>query len=265
MRPVSFALLALIGASPATAQTKTQPTILLTIFAGVATGHDLWTVGRQPLLVLGSNPAQYDTIRLSQAIGSTIIAGASATYFPSAHFGLQFELSYLGLPVDGSCTGLFFNPDPDQKNQQTCNDIQTRSPDGGAIAIFTGATFRAASRGAVSPYGRLDLGIVSESRSTIEVSGAFVTANGQEVREVITDTKPSHVAALLGGAIGFTRPISPGYQFRWEVRDLLVPLRRVTGPASPLGIPPTASRLYQHFSLALGFDVVLEKKRGHRY
>jgi hypothetical protein len=167
--------------------------------------------------------------------------------------------------VDGHCLGLFYNADPEAKNQQTCDDIQSRSPDGGAIALFSGVTFRAASRGAVSPYARLDLGLVTESRSTVEVSGAFVTSAGEEVREVITDTHPSHAAALLGAAIGFTRPISPGYEFRWEVRDLLVPLRRVTGPASPLGIAPTASRLYQHFSLALGFDVVLEKKRGRRY
>jgi len=31
--------------------------------------------------------------------------------------------------------------DSDNKNQQTCDDIQTKASDGGAIALFTGARF----------------------------------------------------------------------------------------------------------------------------
>src|SRR5919198_1223311 len=155
MRLATCVCLALAGASSVVAQTNSQPTIVLSIFAGYGTGHDLWVLEQQPLQVLGSNPAQYDTLRLGMAIGPTIIAGASATYFPSAHLGFHVEVSYAGLPVDGACRGLFFYPDADHKNEQTCDDIQARGADGGAIAIFTGATLRAASRGAISPYARL--------------------------------------------------------------------------------------------------------------
>ncbi len=269
MRLPTFAVLVLAGAPRAAAQTSQQPTIVLTIFGGYTTGHDLWVVGKQPLQVIGSSPPEYDTLRLSQSIAPSIVAGAAATYFPSPHLGFHVEVSYMGLPVDGGCTGpAAYRPDSEEKNRQTCDDIQAKASDGGAIALFAGATLRAASRGSVSPYARLNLGIVSQSRSTIEMSGGFVTSGGVGIREVVSDPHPRRAKVLLGGAIGFTRPISPGYQFRWEVRDLIVPLNRLTGPATPGSgaiIGPTASRLYHHFSLLIGLDVILEKKRGRRY
>ena len=263
MRLATFALLALAGASGAAAQTSQQPTILLTIFAGAGAGHGLWVVDKQPLQVLGTS--QYDTLRLSQTVTPSIMLGASATYFPSPHIGFHVELSYVGFPVDGGCTGVFYHPDVEEKNRQTCDDIQQRGPDGGSIAIFTGITLRAASRRSLSPYARLNLGIVNQSRSTIGMDGGFVTASGAGVREVIADPKPQRTVGMFGAAVGFTRAISPGYQFRWEVRDLVVPMRRLTAPANALAIGPIASRLYNHFSLILGLDVVLEKKRGRRY
>jgi hypothetical protein len=271
MRAFLFAVVVLSAAtSRSAAQTGQQPNIILTIFGGAATGHSLWSVAKQPLLLQGSNPAQYDTVGIEQSIGSTIIAGASATYFPSAHFGFHVELSYMGLPVKAGCDSVFFHPDSERKNAQTCDDIRQRASDGGAIAIFGGVTFRAASRGAISPYGRINLGFVNESRSTIEVSGQYVISDGAHVQEVVSDPQPRRTSVLLGFAIGFTRPISPGYQFRWEGRDQLVEQARLTGPAtiqlSNGGVTgPMASHLYHHFAMTLGFDVVLEKKRGRRY
>lgn len=264
MRHATLGLCVLaVAATPLAAQTGEQPSIVLTIFAGAGTGHDLWTIAKQPLQVLGTT--EDDTLRLTQSITSSIILGLAATYFPSPHLGLHGEISYVGVPVDGSCTGLFFNPDFENKNAQTCDDIQRTGSDGGAIAIFVGATLRAAARRAVSPYVRVNLGVLNETRSTIEMSGTFVASSSVGVREVISDPKPRHAAPLFGAAVGFTRPISPGYQFRWEVRDLLVSMSRATGPANGLGFPPTASKLYHHFSLVLGLDVVLERRRGRRY
>ena len=270
MRHATLALFALaVIAAPLAAQSGegTQPSIVLTIFAGAGTGHGLWTIAKQPLQVLGTS--QYDTLRLSQSVTPTIIAGFAATYFPSAHLGLHAELSYVGLPVDGSCTGLFYNADFENKNQQTCDDIQRSGSDGGSVAMFVGATFRAASRGAISPYARLNVGIINETRSTIEMSGSFVAAGAVGVREVLTDPNSRHAQPMVGAALGFTRPISPGYQFRWEASDLVVSMNRAMGPGVPTAgagaIPPVGSRLYHHFSLKLGLAVVLEKKRGRRY
>lgn len=274
MRPFAFVALALLLSasrpSPLAAQTGEQANLVLTIFAGTVTGHDLWTLARQPISVPDGS-GRTDTLRLSRSITSSLVLGAAGTYFLSPHLGVHAELSYMGLPVDGACTALFLNPDIDavganlRRNEQLCNSISAQSSSGGAITMFGGVTLRAASRRAFSPYVRGNLGIAVLSRSTIEVAGGYVVGSTVTVRQVITDPKPRRASILLGAAAGFTTPLGPGYQFRFEVRDIITSLDRVTGPADGFGNGPRGSRSYHHFALTLGLGVVLERQRGRRY
>lgn len=269
MRSLAFVPLALTcalsaPAAPAAAQTGSESNLVLTIFGGTVTGHALWTVAKQPLTVL--NTTQYDTLELSRSVASSLVLGAVATYFLSPHVGLHLEMSYLGLPIESGCAGLHYNTDAENKNQQICDDIQARPADGGAIAIFGGVTLRAAPRRTVSPYVRGNIGVVSQSRSTIDVAGAFADGSGAVFeRQVIADPSPRRTSLMLGAAAGFTSPLGPGYQFRFELRDVMVSLDRLVGPANGLGIGPVAARRYHHIALTLGLDVVLERKRGRRY
>ena len=269
MRILPFVACALLSAVPASgvAQTRSEANLVLTILGGAVAGHSLWTVDKQPLCV-GSAACggQYDTLRLSRSINSSLVLGAAGTYFFSPHVGFHAGISYVGLPTDSDCTGLFFNPDAENKNQQICDDIRSQSGGGGAIAVFGGVTLRAAARRSFSPYVRGSLGLVNQSRSTIEVVGGYVDGSGTFFdRQVIADPKPRRTSLLIGGAVGFTAPLGQGYQFRLEVADLVTSLDRLIGPANALGIGPTATRAYHHFALTLGFDVVLEKSRGRRY
>jgi len=175
------------------------------------------------------------------------------------------ELSYLGLPSDGSCSGLFYNADAENKNQQLCDDLQAQTGGGGAISAFAGVVLRAAARRTISPYIRGSVGFVNQARSTTEVVGAFSDATGFHERLVIADPNPGRTSAMLGAAAGFTTPLGTGYQFRFEVRDAIVSLERLTGPVNALGVGAVATRSYHHFALTLGLDVVLERKRGRRY
>jgi hypothetical protein len=266
MRPFSFVPLALACAlsAPAAAQTASESNLVLTIFAGTVTGHPLWTVAKQPFTVL--NTTIYDTLELSRSIGSSLVLGAAGTYFFSPHVGVHAELSYLGLPIDSHCRGLFYNPDGENKNEQLCNDIEAQASEGGAIAIFGGITLRAASRRAFSPYLAGSLGIVNHPRSTIGMDGSYVTAAGpQPPRQVLADPNPRSTTVMLGAGIGFTSPLGPGYQFRLEIRDVVTSLDRLVGPANGLGIGPKAARSYHHVALTLGLGIVLEKTRGRRY
>jgi len=272
MRSVSLVMLVLTGTLtvPAAAQTGSESNLVLTIFGGTVTGHSLWTVGKQTLTVLG-NPTKYDTLDVSRSITSSLVLGAAATYFFSPHVGVHLEMSYLGLPIESRCTGVFFHPDSSafadlHRNEQVCSDIQAQQADGGAIAIFGGVTVRAASRRTLSPYVRGNFGIVNESRSTIDVAGAFIDSDGLlKVRQVIADQNPRHTSVMFGAAVGLTSPLGPGYQFRFELRDAIVSLDRLAGPANSLGVGPITSKAYHHISLTLGLDVVLERKRGRRY
>src|SRR6266513_1694354 len=240
MRRFPFVLLALTSLPlvPAIAQKGPEANLVLTILAGTITGHSLWTVEKQPLCLGNPCSGLYDTLHLARSINSSTMLGVAATFFPSPHLGFHAEVSYVGLPIDSGSSG-------------------------GAIAILGGLTLRAASRRAFSPYVRGSLGLVNLSRSTIEVSGRYLTSGGAVAeRVIIVDDKPRRTAPMVGAAVGFTSPIGSGYQFRLEARDILTALDRLIGPANSLGEGPTAKRYYHHFALTLGFDVVLEKKRG---
>jgi len=270
MRSFVFVPLALtcLLLTPAAAQTGSQNNLVLTILGGAVTGHDLWVIDKQPLCVIGGGGAcstNYDTLRLSRVIGSSLALGVAATYFPWPHLGVHAEVSYLGLPSDASCSGLFYNADAENKNQQLCDDIQSQAGAGGAISVFAGVVLRASTRRTLSPYLRGSVGIVNQARSTTALNGAFADGAGFHERQVIADPSPGRNSVMLGVAAGFTSPLGPGYQFRFEVRDAIVSLERLTGPVNGLGVGPVATRSYHHFALTLGLDVVLERKRGRRY
>lgn len=270
MRPftlVPFALACALLASPprpAAAQTGAQPNLVLTILGGTVFGHDLWTVSKQPLSML-SSPTEYDTLHLSRVVTSGIVLGVAGTYFPSPHVGFHGEISYLGLAYDSTCEPVYLHPDNAALNAQVCDDISAQIPVGSMISIFGGVTVRAASRGAFSPYLRGGIGFVNQSGSAIDVSGVFFDGVNYANRLVIADLKPRHTAPMATLAGGFTSPLGPGYQFRFELRDHVISLLELTGPGSPSSASPTTSRYHHHFALTLGLDVVLEKKRGRRY
>lgn len=268
MRPSLSALLTLLlTARAATAQTGSQPNLVLTIFAGVATGNNLWEVPRQPLCVLSGTSCSslIDTLRLSRDLSSSLMAGAAATYFSSANVGFTFEVFYLGLPLDDSCTGLFYNTDAEARNQQLCDNIAAATPSTSAIAFFGGVILRTSATRAISPYVRGGVGVLSYSTGTAELSGLFVSGNAIRSRAVIVDDNPKKGAVAPQVAAGITARLGPGYQFRFELRDLLVPLQRVTGPADDLARAPIETRVHHRIALTLGLDVVLERKRGRRY
>lgn len=269
MRPALFVMLALIVTSSAAAQAKPQPTIVLTIGAGVVTGHGLWTVDKQPICLLGGGgvcTGQYDTLRMARSISPSLTIGASGTYFPSPHLGFHAEISYLGLPLDDTCSPVFLNPDPpNDRAQQMCDNMTADKGTGGAISLFVGVTARAAPRKAISPYARFNVGMVNISTSTTEVVGAYVDANGIQERQIIEDIGGRGARFMTGFAAGITTPIGPGYQVRLEARDVITSLTRVTGPANDLAIAPTDSKYFHHWGLVLALDIVLEQKRGRRY
>jgi hypothetical protein len=249
------------------AQTRSEPSIVLTILGGTAFGHSLWQVPKQTICFGATScTGQYDTVRLSRSITSSLVLGAAGTYFVSPHVGVHVELSYLGLPRDSACSPEFLNPDTESRNEQICRDIDSQAGGGGAMSIFAGVTLRALSRGWLSPYVRGNVGMLIQSHSTVEVVGGYSDANGTFFdRQIIADQKPHRLSPILGAAAGVTTSLSPGYQIRVEVRDLLASLDRVTGPANSLAIAPTATKTYHHVAFTVGFDVVLEKKSGRRY
>jgi hypothetical protein len=276
MRTPVFAVSAVVLLSAtARAQTGSQPMLVISMYGGVATGNHLWSIGRQPLDVL-CNPTGacgYDTLYLSRDLTSGIIAGVSATYFKNPHVGLMGEVFYLGMPLDDGCTALFINADPGYnptRNQVVCDNIAGASLSTSALGLYGGVVLRASATHVLSPYVRGGVGVLSYSSGTVEMSGLFADTT-IESRAVIIDPHEKKLAPSAEVAAGFTARLGPGYQFRFELRDLLVPLEHVTGAAPVIGCggaclqPPTDTRIYHRIAFTLGLDVVLEQKRGRRY
>lgn len=271
MRHTSFVLLAaLLVPTAAAAQTGPQPTLVLTIFAGVMTGHALWRVNNQPYEVRGGAPGfapsgVYDTLNISRSVGSGLAGGMSATVFPSANLGFQAEVAYLGLPLDNGCAGVLYNSDAEQKNQQLCDNVSATSVSASALGVFAGVLLRGTPRGPLSPYLRVGGGLTFLGRSTIAMESQFVSGGATYSKAIVIDAKPREVSPSLLFAVGLTTALGPGYQFRLEVRDVLASQARLDAPVNGLGIGPSSTKMYHHVGLTMGLDVVLERKRGRRY
>jgi hypothetical protein len=123
-------------------------------------------------------------------------------------------------------------------------------------------TFRAAPPSPVSPYARAGLGY-AHADGTVG-SDAPNTANGPPV-QIVADDDPKGGSPALLLAAGLTQAIGRGYHLRLEVHDDYFAPERVTGPANSLGGAPTATRWYHHVSLAIGFDIIFDRRRARRY
>src|SRR6185503_17761629 len=100
MKLAPFAIVALIAVSGVSAQTPSRAQLVLTILGGAVTGHSLWDVPIQPVAIIddstGLPTGVNDTVQLTREVTSSIVVGASGTYFLSPHFGLHAEISYMG-------------------------------------------------------------------------------------------------------------------------------------------------------------------------
>ena len=265
MRNVVFATtVALLSAGTAHAQTAAEPTIVFTVYAGAVTGHGLWAIDRQPLCQFAGNglcTGVYDTVSIARDVGSSLSVGLAMTYFPHSTLGVQFDVSFLGLPLEDRCVPIGV---PSGSNQALCQSIPANSPGGSALSFELGVIARPpAGSSPLRPYARLGVGLLTHSESTVEVDGSYGSNQGTKI--IITDDTPYHTSASLFGGVGLVANLSPGYLLRLEARDVYAKLARVNGPANDLGVAPTNTRSFHHIALSLGLGIVLEQKRGRRY
>jgi hypothetical protein len=83
---------------------------------------------------------------------------------------------------------------------------------------------------------------------------------------VYSDDRNSRVEPTVAIGVGFTAAVGKGYNLRWEVRDNITGIQSVTGTTPIAGFVPPHKRVFKHlFSMTVGFDVVLERRRGRRY
>jgi hypothetical protein len=247
--------------APALAQArKDQARLVFTVSGGAVLGRELWSVNAQPVQFI----APADTLALGRRIRTTIGVGFGGIYFPGDHLGLSVDGFLLGLGFEDRCRLVFSSGAADLAT--ACQSIQGATKSASAVGLSAGPVFRFNSQSLFSPYARASLGMVFSNQSSIRTIGQFPTPEGNSDLIVYDDDHESRVEPMLNLGVGFTAAIAPGYQLRWEIRDNITGVQRVTS-ATPLArvIPPHEVSYKHLFSLTIGFDVVLERRRGRRY
>lgn len=258
MLPIAMFLVAGPVAGQATAD---QARLSLGIGAGYVSGNDIWSVSNQPVFDAGN---RIDSLAISRDSRSTIGIIFHGTYFPGEHLGFTGEAMLVGLGYDTNCRLSFASGSA--RNASVCADIDESSDPGTAVALSVGVMYRVLSRQFVSPYVRAHAGIaISQSRSLL-VEGQFATGQGPATVFVYPSDEPKRLTPAFGLGVGATFAAGPGYQIRLEARDNIVGVQAVTGITDRDGIePPSEIRYIHNLSLTIGFDIVLERRRGRRY
>ena len=241
--------------------TGDQSRLVFTVSAGYVGGSRLWSSSSQAVQFI--NPP--DTLALERRIRSTLGAGVGGAYFPGENVGFLVDAFLIGLGFEDSCRQVFSSGAADIA--EVCQSIQGKEKAGTAVILSGGTVFRFNSRKAISPYARVSAGLVFSNQSSLRTVGQFVNNSGQIVDLFIySDDHDSRVDPSLALGMGFTAAVASGYNLRWEVRDNIVGIQHVTGTIPTTGFLPPHQRVFKHlFSMTIGFDVVLERRRGRRY
>jgi hypothetical protein len=255
-------LLAVAVVRPLTAQTTgDEARLTFTIGLGYSFGQELWSVGQQPYFL--SNTV--DTFAISRRLRESVTAYLGGTYFRGKNIGFTGELSLVGLGTTLSCADVSAGGSND--THAVCNALNGVDRGGTSVLLTGGPVLRLASRSALSPYVQATAGLLLTSRSTVETS-TFVatTEDPNSLIRIYSDSKSTDVS--FGGILsaGIIAQAGHGYQFRVEVRDNIVGVRRITGATPRDGDQPTVDRVFKHVpAIVVGFGVILERRRGRRY
>ena len=253
-------LLGSLGPRLAAQATGDRSQLVFTISGAYIGGTGLWSVPAQPL----SFDEFTDNLTLSRSISSTFGAALGGTYYAGDKLGLTAEAFLMGLGYDDSC----FTSASSEKVRivEICNDIDRQEKSAAAVALSVGGIYRVASREFISPFARASVGLLLMNQSSVLTQGESSTAAGRSLTIIYQDDTRSRVRPAVALGIGATMVLSRGYHLRWEVRDNIVGIERVTGPVQQVNQIPPHETAYKHlFSVFIGLDVILERERGRRY
>ncbi|MES2306801.1 MAG: hypothetical protein V4558_14960 [Gemmatimonadota bacterium] len=246
--------------APLTAQrTHDESRLVIGVAGGWIGAKDLWSV-QQPVTAAAATNDLFD---LHRSLRSNITLSGQMTYFSTPHFGLTGEATYLGIGTHDRCSRI--NPTNDFVNELACFSINGKDRSASGVALMGGIVLRPLSRSLFQPYLRALGGLSLVPRSTVELVASFGTVN-EGALPIYLGNKAHEVRPTGAIGIGIATAPRSGYQVRLEARNTWVSLLTVTGPTEKENMPANAKAKYFALpTITLGFDVVLEKRRGRRY
>jgi opacity protein-like surface antigen len=260
----AVALLATLWTPLAAQRTRDRPTLIFTVSGAYIDGTGLWSIGDQPVTDLSTGGSGLtDHYILSRSIKRTLGAAFSGTYFKSTHFGITGEGLLLGLGYDDACR--LREPTQSSLNVARCNSLNNIDRSAAAVALAAGVTYRVAPDEFISPFGRAGVGVVINNQSPL----LLVAEPGGTAGDltIYDDThKGTRLGLAFGLGVGTSIAVGKAYHLRFEIRDNILGIQRVTAPTPDRGEVPPHETAFKHlFSIMVGLDVILERRPGRRY
>ena len=259
----AFAALALCAAPLSAQRTRDEARLVFSVTPAFTLGSDLWSVASQPIRQTGTVA---DTFALGRRVASSVGLAFQGVYFPHEHLGYSIEAMLLGVGFDDDCR-LVYDSGTDSRIPAACASIRGASKSATAVVVSAGALLRAGGHKLLTPYIRANAGLIISNQSAIRTIGNLAPADS-EVTELIiyNDPHDSRIAPAFSGAVGLMVNLGGGYGVHWELRDNIVGVASVTGATPRDGIVPPIKTAYKNLvSFMVGFDVILERRRGRRY
>lgn len=254
--------LLLAPAWPLVAQTNDDARLTLGISIGYIGGQKLWDVPSQSIASVFDSP---DIFHLHREIHSDFTISGHGTYFRGPHIGFTGEFTYAGLGNLDACNVI--QDSGDLELVAACNALQGSEASASTTFVQGGLVIRPFARSLLQPYFKGLVGLAFTPSSTIAMESIYgAIADTNLVLTIYKDDNWKEIRATWTAAIGVSTAPSSGYQLHIEARESWLPLGVVTGPTSGQGfMPPNKSVLKGFTSVLIGFDIVLEKRRGRRY
>jgi hypothetical protein len=247
------------------AQTHDESRLVIGISAGWIGSAPLWDVPNQPVYssVEPGNPSIY---HLTSTVQSNLTVSGSATYFGGGgHVGLTGEFTYLGLGTTDGC--VLTHDDGDAFLEAACTYLQGHESSSSTTAVQGGLLLRPFTRTGVQPYvkGMVGVTFTPESPITTVATTGFLADTAYNLT-VYTDDSWKEIHPTWTAGFGVSTAPGAGYQIHAEIRETWAYLSEITGPSAGQGyVPPHRTVIKGFPSILIGFDVVLEQRRGRRY
>ena len=262
----STAIVLLAGGLAAQARSD-QARLSFGMAIGYNGGSNLWSVHDQT--IFGSFGV--DSADVSRIIRPTLGITFLGVYYPNSRIGFTGEIHLIGLAYEDHCSLTTNSGSAD--THQICSSINGSQSPGTAVAATVGTILRPFPWAGVQPYFRGNVGLTVSEQSTLRMRANFIEEACDTTQStcgstyfLFEDSHPTSVSPTGALAVGITGFVGRGSQLRVEVKDNLVILKEVRGTtAYQAREPPWQQKVHQIFTLSVGMEVVLEKRRGRRY
>ena len=253
-------LLAPVGALRA--QTNDEARLTLGIAAGYVASAMLWDIPNQPIASTFEAP---DIFHLHRETHSDISISGNATYYRGPHVGFTGEFTYIGLGTSDACNLVQDNGDAELV--AACNALKGAQGSAATTIVQGGVIVRPLARSFFQPYFKGAVGLAFTPSSSIQMRSTYGSVGDTAlILTIYKDDNGKELRPTWTVAFGVSTAPSSGYQLHLEVRESWLPLGVVTGPTTGQGfVPPSKSVIKGFPSILVGFDIVLERRRGRRY